>query len=112
MKIDTQIHGSIAVLVPHGPLATDSTAAFRRQVQLAGDQKQGRLVIDCRDMAYLDSQGIEALLELCGERRSAASRPKLAQLNETCREALNLTEVLSRLEVFDTVENALRSYKR
>ena len=112
MKIDTQTHGAAAVLVPHGALAVDAVPLFRRQVQTTVEQKQGRVILDFRDVPYLDSDGIEALLELCGERRSTAARPKLAQMNDTCREALDLTDVLSRLEVFDTVENAMRSYKR
>ena len=112
MKIDTQVHGSVAVLVPHGPLTTDSLDAFHGKLKSAIDQRQGRVVIDLRDVPYFDSRGIETVLELCGERRAVVQRPTLAQLSEPCREALDLTNVLTRLDVFDTVENAIRSYKR
>lgn len=112
MKIDIQLHGSVAVLVPHGPLTADQTDAFHGKLKTAMDQRQGRVVIDLREVPYFDSRGIETLLELCGERRAVVQRPTLAQLGETCREALDLTNVLQRLEVFDTVENAIRSYKR
>jgi hypothetical protein len=64
------------------------------------------------DVPYLDSGGIELLLELCGAHLSPHQRPKLAALSETCMEALELTDVLPRLEVYDTVDNALRSCKR
>ena len=49
------------------------------------------------------------LLELCGVSHAPLQHPKLAALSETCMEALQLTDVLPRLEVYDTVENALRS---
>jgi hypothetical protein len=39
-------------------------------------------------------------------------QPLLAHLGETCREALDLTDVLPKLRVFDNVENAIRSLKR
>ena len=112
MKIDTQLHGSVSVLVPHGPLAGDDLGAFRTQMQTAVDQKSGRVVLDMSDVPYLDSEGIEALLELCAGQRAASAGPRLAELADTCREALDLTDVLARLTVFDTVESAIRSYKR
>lgn len=112
MKIDIQPHGSVTVLVPHGPLTTDQVDVFHGKLKSAIDQRQGRVVIDLRDVSYFDSRGIETLLELCGERRTVVQRPTLAQLGETCRETLDLTNVLARLDVFDTVENAIRSYKR
>ncbi len=112
MKIDAHLHGSVSVLIPHGPLAGDDLDAFRQDFQLAIDQKSGRVVLDMSDVPYLDSAGIEALLELCTSQPAAAARPRLARLADATREALDLTNVLPRLTVFDTVENAIRSYKR
>jgi anti-anti-sigma factor len=112
MKVEAQPHGSVSVLIPHGPLAGEELDAFRQELQAAIDQKSGRVVLDMNDVPYLDSTGIQALLELCTGQQAAAARPRLAQLGETCREALDLTNVLPRLTVFDTVENAIRSYKR
>lgn len=112
MKIDVQIHGTVAVLVPHGPLTTEQVDEFLGKLKMTAEQRQGRVVVDCRDVAYLDSRGIEALLNSCGERRAVLDRPKLTNLGDTCREALDLTNVLGRLDTFDSVENALRSFKR
>jgi len=112
MKIDTQLHGSVSVLVPHGPLAGGDVEDLRNTLSQTIDQKSGRVVLDMSDVPYLDSCGIEALLELCAEQQLGTARPRLAQLGETTREALDLTDVLPRLTVFDTVESAIRSYKR
>jgi anti-anti-sigma factor len=112
MKVDTQAHGSVSVMVPHGALAGDDLGDFRHHLQAAIDHKSGRVVLDMSDVPYVDSGGIEALLELCTAGPAAAARPRLAQLGETCREALDLTDVLPRLSVYDTVESAIRSYKR
>lgn len=112
MKVDTQLHGSVSVLVPHGPLAGEDVDKFRAQFQAAIEQKSGRVVLDMSDVPYLDSSGIESLLDVCAGQQAASARPRLAQLAETCREALDLTDVLPRLTVFDTVESAIRSFKR
>jgi anti-anti-sigma factor len=112
MKVDTQSHGSVSVVTPHGPLANDELEAFRQEFQRAISHKSGRVVLDMSDVPYLDSGGIEALLDLCAGQLAASARPRLAQLGDACREALDLTDVLPRLTVFDTVESAIRSYKR
>ncbi len=112
MKVDTHLHGSVSVLVPHGPLAGDDVEGFRQTLTLSIDQKSGRVVLDMSDVPYLDSSGINALLELCTGQQAASARPRLALLGETSREALDLTDVLPQLTVFDTVESAIRSYKR
>ncbi|MBK9121192.1 MAG: STAS domain-containing protein [Phycisphaerales bacterium] len=111
MKVQVEPHGSVAVLVPHGALTGDETLDLRRAVETHGCQAR-RMVIDMADVPFLDSSGIELLLDLGHANHAAPLRPKLAALSESCREALDLTDVLNRLEVFDTVENALRSCQR
>ena len=109
MKVDVLPQGSITVLAPHGPLTRDEDDDFRAA---AGDpirDRNGRVVIDMSDVPYLDSRGIETLLELVADARTLV-KPRLAHVCDTCREALDLTDVLEQLEVFDTVESALRSY--
>ena len=44
------------------------------------------------------------------EQRSAGQTAKLAGLTDTCREILDLTDLLGEFEQFDTVENAVRSF--
>ncbi len=112
MKVQTQAHGNATVLIAHGPLVGDDAIDLRRTIETTASSKARRLVIDLTDVPYLDSGGIELLLELCGTQLSPHQRPKLAALSETCLETLELTDALPRLEVFDTVENALRSCQR
>src|SRR5574337_443857 len=109
MKIDCQYHGTITVLTPHGPLAADELTVFRQKLEVTREQRGSRIVLDLADVPFLDSAGIETLLEFCGGTESMVIRPRLAQVGDTCREALDLTDVLGRLDVFDTVESAVRS---
>jgi anti-anti-sigma factor len=111
MKVDLQPHGMVTVLTPHGPLVGDELNDFRQAVDTAAEAKDGRVVIDMRDVPYLDSGAIELLLDLC-ESVGPYTRPRLAALDETCREALDLTRVLDRLDAFDSVDNAIKSYKQ
>ncbi len=109
MKVQAQPHGSATVLVAHGPLVSEELKDFRRAVEDALATRSRRVIVDLADVPYLDSAGIELLLELAEVSRPSHQRPRLAGLSETCMEALQLTDVLPRLEVFDTVESALRA---
>lgn len=111
MKIDVQNHGTVTVLVPHGPLAGEDVAAFSSGLSTAIGDKQGRVVVDCANVPCFDSAGIESLLTHVA-RATTTHRPRLTNLTDTCREALDLTNVLPQLEIFETVESAIRSYKR
>ncbi len=110
MKIDVKPHASVAVVTPHGAITVEEAEEFREKLAASIREREGRVVLDMEYTPYLDSAGIEALLELCST--ASAMHPRLANLGETCREALDLTSVLQELEVYDTVENAIRSYKR
>lgn len=112
MKIDVQVHGWVGVVTPMGPLVGEDVQRFRDAVEAAAAQRGGRVVVDLRGVPFLDSAGIQALLDLFAADGPPTHRPRLARLSDTCREALDLTETLTRLEPFDTVENAIRSFSK
>lgn len=110
MKIDFKPHANVLVVTPHGPITAEEAEEFRERVAAGVEEREGRVVLDMEYAPYVDSAGIEALLALCTGSRSV--RPRVANLADTCREALDLTLVLPELDVFETVESAIRSYKR
>ena len=112
MKVQAQANGAVTVLAAHGPLVGEEVADLRRAIETETAGQAKRVIVDLSDVPYLDSAGIEFLVQTCDLGVSAPKRPTLAALSETCREALELTDVLPRLQVFDTVENALRGCQR
>lgn len=112
MNVDIQQHGTVAVLVPRGPLSGDDVTDFRREMSRAVESRGGRVVVDMAAVPFLDSAGIEAVSELCKPQAGALLQPRLANLGETCREAMFLTDTLEPLAVFDSVENAIRSFRQ
>ena len=109
MRIDTTSCGTVAIVIPHGALVTDDVPDFQRAVETAAHERARRVVIDLSDVPYFDSTGIQTLLTFYHEAAAPSARPILSNLTDACRESLDLTNVLSRLVVFDTVENAVRS---
>lgn len=112
MKITQQTHGQVTVISPHGPLTADELGTVRLAVDKAGAARSTRMVLDMTDVPFVDSSGIEFLLEMSGTQSLANRRVKLASLADCTREALDITDVLGRLDVFRTVDDAIQSCRR
>ena len=110
MKIDLEKHGTVSVVVPRDALTESTVPELQRALSGAGRGGGMRLVFDLRNVPFIDSAGLELLLGVAGNAAVGALRPRLAGLSDTVREALDLTDTLSRFYVFDTVESAVKSY--
>jgi anti-anti-sigma factor len=110
MQIDSELNGGVKVLRPHGPLVSDESDGFASRVREARNASRGRYVIDMTDLHFVDSAGLEALLELSDEANAAAMSVKLAATNETVREVFDLTGMTDHFELFTDVHSAVRSF--
>lgn len=110
MKIDVHQMGSVAVLTPHGAIAQDDVDPFARAAEEHRCRCNGRIVFDFGNVAFLDSRGVEALWDLADRQRESGRPTKLAAVPELCREIFELTGVAGQLDLFDTPENAVRSF--
>ncbi len=112
MKITRQEHGSVVVLSPHGPLTSDELPDLQREIEAALSARTSRAVVDMADVPYVDGKGIEAVLALGGSSGTSMRRVKIAALSDCVRVALDVTDVLPRLEVYDTVNDAIRGCRK
>lgn len=110
MDFAEQRHGAVSVVKPDGALTEADAAQFAERIGAAIADSMGRLVVDARDIAYVDSVGLEALLD-ASERLGEAGRVlKLSNVNETLREVFDLTQTTGAFECFDDVNAAVRSF--
>jgi anti-anti-sigma factor len=110
MEIQEQRHGAVAVLKPRGPLCAQDAEQFKTRAESVRESSLGRLVIDASDIAYLDSKGIEALLDTSEVLMDSGRLLRLCGANDTVREILDLTGVSGQFEYFQDVGSAVRSF--
>ncbi len=110
MKIRRQKYGSVEVLGPDGPLTDEESEAFIDHMEAELASPNPRIVVDLHDVSFIDSFGIEAMLQFAGELKSRNLPLKLAMLTPTCREILELTDLSREFEIYDEVEDAVRSF--
>ena len=105
-----QRHGAVTVLKPEGPLLQEQAAAMGENTVKRIRGMLGRLVIDLSASPYIDSTGLEALLDLADEMDQCGQTLRLAGVSATIREVLDLTGLTNRFEYHDDTNLAVRSF--
>jgi anti-sigma B factor antagonist len=110
MRISEQRQGAITVLKPDGALTVADADDFAAGVQRAMTANMGRVVLDLSAVPFIDSRGLEVLLDLTEAASRGGRALKLCGSNKTLREVLELTDLVSQFEHFDDTQSAARSF--
>lgn len=110
MEIQEQRHGAVTVIRPAGPLVAGDAAEFKRHLSEVMQRSLGRFVVDASSVAYVDSQGLEALANASEELSAGGRALRLCGATDTLREVLDLTGLTDRFEFYDEINGAVRSF--
>jgi anti-anti-sigma factor len=112
MEIDLQTIGAVSVIRPLGPITnTEDAQQFRDRAIESISLAKGRVVVDAEELSYVDSSGLEALLDVAERLEALGQGLKLGQVNETLSDAIRVTKLTDHFEPFDSVQDAVRSYR-
>lgn len=104
-------NGPVVVLELEGRLtfgeATDKVDAALRRLIEAGERA---LLLDCSQVASIDSQGIKSLVSGYTSLEKRGGRLKLLRLSPRVREVLELTRLIPLMEAFDDEAAAVKSF--
>jgi len=108
--IQTQQSGAVTVVKPSGPVAQADAQDLRNELLKAQKEHLGRIVLDVSDVPFLDSGGLEALVEVAEEMSRSGQWLKLCAVNQTVRQILELTGLACQFEHFEDANSAVRSF--
>lgn len=110
LEVHEQKHGAVTVLRPEGAMVDQELVPLRQRVDQVRRQNMGRLVLDLSSVPFADSQGLETLLDVTERMSRGGQVLKLCGVNETVREALEVTGLAPRFEHYEDVNSAVRSF--
>ena len=110
MEFTEQKQGAVVVFRPGGALTGDDAEVFVGRFRTAMNGAMGKCVLDAAEISYVDSAGLEALLDLSDEMADLGRGLKISQVNETLRETFELTKIASSFEYYDDINAAVRSF--
>ena len=102
--------GAIKVFKPQGPLAEQDVIAFRKMMMEAVEKTLGRFVIDLSAVPFIDSGGLESLVDVTEALARAGQSLRLCATTKTVREVLEVTGLADDFEHYDDTNSAVRSF--
>jgi len=110
VQIAEQRQGAVTVLKPTGPICQADADELRARLSETLVKTQGRYVLDASGVPYVDSRGLEVLVEASEELAASGGVLKLCGATETVREALEVTDLASLFEHYADETTAVRSF--
>ena len=110
MEIQTQRQGAITIIRPQGALIAEDAEKVKASLLESAVASLGRVVLDLEAIPFVDSRGLEVLVEVTEEMSGGGQSLKLCAANKTVREVLELTGLAGLFELFEDVGSAARSF--
>ncbi|MDE0410299.1 MAG: STAS domain-containing protein [Alphaproteobacteria bacterium] len=107
MKIEERNEGPAVVISPAGRLDAIGAPELEARIAAVARAGPGRVVMDCREVAYISSAGLRALLLGARACIQIGCEFSVAGLRPECRSILDTTGLLMVLDCPETVEEAL-----
>jgi len=108
LKVKSRQEGDSRVLAASGQLTERECGEFLAALNTEFDSGAGRVVLDLRDLMYMSSAGLGALVSMHKRFSDAERRLILAGANLRVRKLLALTSLDKLIENADSVEDALK----
>ena len=93
---------TIAVVQPEGSLDVSSSEALRQEIVDILDQDVSSLLVDCRNVSFMDSSGLSALVMALKLARESSVRFALCSVGEQAALLFRLTGMHKVFEIFET----------
>ena len=110
MDIQQTMVGAACVLKPGTSLADADAAQFRTAAAEASQRCSGRILLDASSIAFIDSAGLEALVDVTERLNQAGRSLKICGANTTVRTVLRLTGCAGSFEFYEEVNAGVRSF--
>ena len=112
LRLSTRTVDGITVVDCDGRLVFGEESANLRDTVKSLLSQNNQLVLNLGGGNYIDSGGLGTLVALYTTARSAGGAIKLAALTQRVGDLLQVTKLLTVFEVYDSVEEAVQSFRK
>ena len=89
----------------------DGSLILRKHVQTLLDEDQTQILLNLANVDYIDSSGLGEIVRSYTTVRTAGGHLKLLSLTRKVRDLMQITKLLTVLDVFDRESEALKSFR-
>ncbi len=112
MKIEQRKIGTVDIFTPMGALVDQDAEMFAKALmqRISSGGSNPRVGVAMHEVPYMDSTGLEGLLQAAEALNDRATSLKLAAVTPTWREIFELTGLSCRFRFFKDVEDVVKSF--
>lgn len=111
MTIQITRSGATFTITPYGRLTVETVREFKATVDDLLTDNHPWLVLDLSDVPYIDSCGLGAIVHAFVAACERGGTMKLANINGRNLRLLQITHLLTVVEVYDSPETAIDSFE-
>jgi anti-sigma B factor antagonist len=113
LKITThEVDGVTVVALDGNVVLGEETSALREKMKSLLDEGKKKLVLDMKNVTFIDSAGLGALVGVHHSAKTRGASLKLANLGSKFKELLQITKLLTVFEVANTEADAIASFSK
>jgi anti-sigma B factor antagonist len=111
LRITVRDVNGVSVLDMDGRIVLgEESNAFRERFKALMAAGKKKIVLNLANVTYIDSAGLGALVATFNSARSQGATLKLANLGSKSKEVLQVTNVMTFFDIFDTDSAAVASF--
>jgi anti-sigma B factor antagonist len=112
LRMSTRTLEGITVVDCSGRIVFGEESAALRDAVKKLLSESPKVVLNLRDVTYIDSGGLGTMVSLYTTARNATGALKLARLTQRVDDLLQVTKLVTIFEVFETEQEAVESFKK
>ena len=112
MRVQQRIRDDIVIIEPQGRLTIETEAEFVQAVRGLIEMGRTRLILNLADVPYIDSSGLGAIAHAYTSAWRRGGDLKLLNVGKRNLQLLTVTKLATVFELFDSEDNAVRSFDR
>jgi anti-sigma B factor antagonist len=108
---DREVNGVTVVEIEGRIVLGEESNAFRERVKALLAANHKKIVLNMKNVTYIDSAGLGTLVATFHSARNQGAALKLANLGAKFQEVLQVTKLMTVFEVFNDETTAVQSFK-
>ncbi len=111
IKIDVRPKGNdITLIILRGEIGTETVNQFKDKIDQIVNDGKSKLIMDFQEVNYLNSMGLGVVAATLKKVKKVKGDLKLINLSPAVQELFELTRLTKVFEIFDSEENAVKSF--
>jgi len=110
LRIDVRCQGKVAVVEPSGFINAHTAKDFESVIENLIEQNQHNIVINCKDLSYIASAGLGAIMGFIDQIRENEGDIRMCSMNETVFNIFDVLGFTHLYSIFDTEDKAIQSF--